>query len=218
MYIPLITHARHLSQRYGPRRSALYALIVLTLCPFILPLSPGDQIAWLEVTGMIWATAAFMHLYQKLNIRSKLGLYLYFSGMVALSPSLVKAQTQGVSPPAGICDRGFFLIGPLLGAIDSSLGWFLNGALSNSICALVVGGMIIFFLVIIMGLFWVGLESHNSKRQFVDVLSQYMNIIITMIAVASIVTVFNLNLSNSGNTPTDVGTHPQPDITAEEVV
>ena len=66
--------------------------------------------------------------------------------------------------------------------------------------------MIVFFLVVIVGLVMAGAESHNSKRTLFEVLSQYLNVIITMMVIASLVTVFNLQLSNNGNAaPTPVG-------------
>ena len=97
---------RHSAHKYGPQWSAPALLVLLTLCPVLLPLHPGTQIAWLEVMAMVWSTALFLHLYQTLNIQSKLGLYLFFSGMIALTPSMVKAQNVG-NAPSSACNSGF---------------------------------------------------------------------------------------------------------------
>lgn len=205
MLSPSLQTARHYAHRYGPKWSSPVLLVILTLCPIFLPLNPGTQIAWLEIMAMIWSTALFLHLYQALNIQTKLGLYLFFSGMIAFTPSMVKAQNIG-NAPASACDSGFFLIGPMLGAISTSLGWFLGGVLAYSLCAFMIALMIVFFLVVIVGLIMAGAESHNSKRTLFEVLSQYMNVIITLMVIASLVTVFNLQLSSNGNAaPVPVG-------------
>lgn len=211
MHSPSLQTARHYAHKYGPQWSAPVLLVILTLCPLILPLNTGTQIAWLEIMAMVWSTALFLHLYQKLNIQSKLGLYLFFSSMIALVPAMVKAQSSIGNAPSSACNTGFFLIGPMLGAVDTSLGWFLGGVLAYSICAFMIALMIIFFLVVIVGLIMAGAESHNSKRTLFEVLSQYLNIIITLMVIASLVTVFNLQLGNSGNaTSIPVGGQTQP--------
>lgn len=210
MFTSLIVQSRHAAHRYGPQWSAPLLCIFLTLCPVFLPLNPSTQIAWLEIMGLVWATALFLHFYQQLNIRSKLGLYLFFSGMITLVPAMVKAQDVGTAP-SSVCNSDFFLIGPMLGAVNTSLGWFLGGVLAYSICAFMIALMIIFFLVVIVGLIMAGAESHNSKRTLFEVLSQYLNVIITLMVIASLVTVFNLQLTNSGNAaPTPVGGQTQP--------
>lgn len=210
MFPPILKHSRHYAHKYGPQWSAPLLCILLTLCPVFLPLSPGTQIAWLEIMAMVWSTALFLSLYQRFNIQSKLGLYLFFSSMVALVPAMVKAQDVGTAP-SSVCNSDFFLIGPMLGAVNTSLGWFLGGVLAYSICAFMIALMIIFFLVVIVGLIMAGAESHNSKRTLFEVLSQYLNVIITMMVIASLVTVFNLQLSTSGNTaPVPVGGRTQP--------
>ncbi|ABW33444.1 hypothetical protein [Acaryochloris marina] len=210
MQSPFLQHTRHYAHKYGPQWSAPVLLVILTLCPVFLPLNPGTQIAWLEIMALVWSTALFLHLYQLLNIQTKLGLYLFFSGMIALVPSMVKAQNVG-NAPSSACNSGFFLIGPMLGAVDTSLGWFLGGVLAYSLCAFMIALMIVFFLVVIVGLVMAGAESHNSKRTLFEVLSQYLNVIITMMVIASLVTVFNLQLSNNGNAaPIPVGGQNQP--------
>lgn len=210
MQSPFLQHTRHYAQKYGPQWSAPALLVILTLCPVLLPLHQGTQIAGLEIMAMVWSTALFLHLYQKLNIQSKLGLYLFFSGMIALTPSMVKAQNIG-NAPSSACNSGFFLIGPMLGAIGTSLGWFLGGVLAYSLCAFMIALMIVFFLVVIVGLIMAGAESHSSKRTLFEVLSQYMNVIITLMVIASLVTVFNLQLSSNGNAaPIPVGGQNQP--------
>lgn len=211
MLSPLLQQSRHYAHKYGPKWSAPLLLILLTLAPVVLPLNSGTQIAGLELTGMVWATALFLHLYQQLNIHSKLGLYLFFTGMVALTPAMVHAQTELGKAPATACNPKFFLIGPMLGAIKTSMDWFLGGVLAYSLCAFMIGLVIIFFLVVVIGLFMAGAESHNSKRTLFEVLSQYMNIIIIMMVVASIVTVFNIQLSGSTQAaPQPVGGAPNP--------
>ncbi|WP_249370339.1 hypothetical protein [Acaryochloris marina] len=198
--------ARHYAHKHGPQWSSPVLLILLTLSPVLLPLNLGTQIAWLEIMAMVWSTALFLYLYQQLNIQSKLGLYLFFSTLIALTPSMVKAQNNIGNAPASACDSGFFLIGPMLGAIDTSLAWFLGGVLAYSLCAFMIALMIVFFLVVIVGLIMAGAESHNSKRTLFEVLSQYMNVIITLMVIASLVTVFNLQLTSSGNAaPVPVG-------------
>lgn len=217
MLPPFIRQSQYYAHKYGPRWSAPLLLILLTLAPVLLPLNSGTQIAWLELTGIVWTTALFLSLYQHLKIRSKLGLYLFFAGMMAFTPVMVNAQTTLGKAPATACNANFFLIGPMLGAIKTSMSWFLGGVLAYSICSFMIALMIIFFLVVIVGLFMAGAESHNSKRTLFEVLSQYLNIIIVMMVVASIVTVFNIQLSGSTQAaPKPVGGTP-PNTTAPAV-
>lgn len=212
MFSPIVTRSRQLAQKYGPSWSAPALLAASTLAPLLLPLNSSAQIAWLEIMAMVWTTALFIHLYQQFNIRTKLGLYLFFAGMIALVPTMVRAQNVGQAPSTA-CNPQFFLIGPLLGAISTSMNWFLGGILAYSLCAFMIALMVVFFLVVIVGLIMAGAESHNSKRTLFEVLSQYLNIIITMMVIASIVTVFSLNIGGgTTGTPTTVGT-PIPTVT-----